>query len=375
MNEGLETIRHILFYSVPGIDLPAGRIFGGLVLFALFLVASRVFRRLLSRQVLRRFRVEEPLERTILGGVHYVILILGAWAAMAFAGANLDFLFYSVKVGEAQLSLALVLGAVLLFVIALLISRVIRWVLGRRVFPQFRIESGLEYTILRVLHYLIIILGAWTALTFAGANLTGLTVVAGLMSVGIGFGLQNVASNFISGVILLFERPIKVGDRITVGEVVGDVRSINLRSTRVITLDNISIIVPNSEFVSGRVVNWSHGDRKVRVHIPVGVAYGSDVERVTKALREEGERHPGVLRAPEPRVWFVGFGDSSLNFELLVWIADPITQPQTISDLNYAIDAAFRRNEIQIPFPQRDLHVRDGLPLRLREVSEEEAGG
>jgi len=371
MNEGLETIRRILFYPIPGIELPVARALGAVVLFALFLLASRIVRRLLSRGVLRRFRVEEPLEREILAGLHYVMLILGAWAAVVLAGANLDFLFYSVKVGEVELSLARMLGAVLLFVVALLVSRVTRWLLGRRVFPQFRIESGLEYTILRVLHYLIVILGVWTALTFAGANLTGLTVVAGLMSVGIGFGLQNIASNFISGVILLFERPIKVGDRITVGEVIGDVRSINLRSTTVITPDNISIIVPNSEFVSGRVVNWSHGDRKVRVHIPVGVAYGSDVKRVTKVLQEEAERHPVVLGTPEPRVWFVEFGDSSLNFELLVWIADPIAQLQTISDLNYAIDAAFRRNEIEIPFPQRDLHVRSGVPLQVQE----EAGG
>ena len=197
-------------------------------------------------------------------------------------------------------------------------------------------------------------------------DLSGLTVVAGLLSVGIGFGLQNTASNFISGLILLFERPIKVGDWITVGEVSGDVREINLRSTTVITPDNISIIVPNSEFVSGRVVNWSHGERKIRVHIPVGVAYGSDVELVTRVLLEEAERHSGVMRTPAPKVWFTGFGDSSLNFELLAWIPEPTARPQVISDLNYAIDSAFRRNNVEIPFPQRDVHVRSGELPRLR---------
>lgn len=263
-------------------------------------------------------------------------------------------------------SLARLLGALLLFVLFLLASRVVRRLLGGRIFPRFRIERGLGSTILSVLHYVIIVMGAWTALAVAGVNLTSLTVVAGLLSVGIGFGLQNIASNFISGIILLFERPIRVGDRITAGDVQGDVKSINLRSTTVITPDNISIIVPNSEFISGQVVNWSHGDRKVRVHVPVGVAYGSDVDLVTKVLLEEASRHTGVLRAPAPEVWFVEFGNSSLNFHLLVWIADPVTQPQTISDLNYAIDAAFRRNGIEISFPQRDVHVRAGIPLRVQ---------
>lgn len=275
-------------------------------------------------------------------------------------------LSYPVKMGETDVSLARVLGALLLFILFLLASRMIRRLLRRRVFPRFAIDRGLGFTILRILHYVIVILGAWTALTFTGADLRGLTVVAGLLGVGIGFGLQNIASNFISGVILLFERPINAGDRITVGEINGDVQAINLRSTTVSTPDNISIIVPNSEFISNRVVNWSYGDRKIRVHVPVGVAYGSDVDLVTRALLEEASRHPGVLSTPQPEVWFVAFGSSSLDFELLVWIPDPISQPQTVSDLNYAIDAAFRRKEIEIPFPQRDVHVRSGMPLRVQ---------
>jgi potassium efflux system protein len=206
-------------------------------------------------------------------------------------------------------------------------------------------------------------LGIIIAVQSIGLNLTSLAVVFGLLSVGIGFGLQNVAANFISGLIILFERPIKIGDRITIGDVWGDVMNINLRATLIRTIDNIAIIVPNSEFISSRVTNWSYRDPKVRVHIPVGVAYGSDVRLVTDSLLEVARRHPEVMPDPAPEVWFTEFGNSSLNFELLVWTLDPKRRPEVISDLNKAIDAIFRKNKIEIPFPQRDLHIRSSVPI------------
>ena len=197
-------------------------------------------------------------------------------------------------------------------------------------------------------------------------------MVFGLLSVGIGFGLQNVASNFVSGLIILFERPIKIGDRITIGDVLGDVENISLRATLIRTMDNISIIVPNSEFISSRVINWSHRDPKIRVHIPVGVAYGSDVPLVIKSLLEVAENHPEVLKEPPPKFWFNEFGNSSLNFELLVWVPDPKRRPDIISELNKGIDEIFRKNKIQIPFPQRDLHIRSSVPIEALTQNKDE---
>jgi len=212
--------------------------------------------------------------------------------------------------------------------------------------------------------------GVVFALQTLHVDLTGLAVVAGILSVGIGFGLQNVASNFISGIILLIERPITVGDRVTVGDINGFVRAINMRSTEVVTTDNISIIVPNSEFVSGRVVNWSHGDPRLRLRLAVGVSYKADVEHVSRVLREAGARVPEVLADPPPEARLVRFGLSSLDFELLVWIADPRRQEAVTSALHYGVRAAFLDNRIEIAFPQLDLNVQSPLSVSLAEASE-----
>jgi small-conductance mechanosensitive channel len=182
--------------------------------------------------------------------------------------------------------------------------------------------------------------------------------------VGIGFGLQNIANNFVSGLILLFERPIKPNDMVSVGDTDGKVEEIKMRATTVVTRDNVTIIVPNSQFISSEVTNWSHTDPKVRIHVPVGVAYGSDVKLVTDLLLQVAKDHPQVMNEPPPNVWFTGFGDSSLDFELLVWITEPISRQKIRSDLNYAIDAAFRQHDVTIPFPQRDLHLQS-LPSAI----------
>ena len=259
--------------------------------------------------------------------------------------------------------MSIVLGIVVLLVFVL-ISKGLRKFLKTRVFDKYELDEGIQLVILKLTHYLLVGLGVIIAVQSIGLNLTSLAVVFGLLSVGIGFGLQNVASNFVSGLIILFERPIKIGDRITIGDVWGDVVNITLRATLVRTVDNITIIVPNSEFISSQVINWSHGDPKVRVHIPVGVAYGSDVPLVIKSLLEVAQNHPDVMKDPPPKVWFTEFANSSLNFELLAWTHDPKKRPEVISGLNKAIDDIFRRNKIQIPFPQRDLHVRSSVPIQ-----------
>jgi small-conductance mechanosensitive channel len=193
-----------------------------------------------------------------------------------------------------------------------------------------------------------------------GINLSTLTVLAGALGIGIGFGLQNVTNNFVSGIIILFERPIKVGDRIQVGDVNGDVISISMRSTTVVTNDNISVIVPNSEFISSRVINWSHNDRNVRFNIPVGVAYKEDPEKVKQILLKVAEKDEGVLKSPKPDVLFVEFGNSSLNFNLRIWTNSFITTPAILtSKLYFEIFTEFRKAGIEIPFPQRDLHIKN----------------
>ena len=248
-------------------------------------------------------------------------------------------------------------------------SRILNRGVLKRLLARFHMDQGMRFTLLRISHYTIMIIGTLVGFQFIGIDLSGLAVIFGLLSVGIGFGLQNVTSNFISGLILLFERPIKVGDRVTVGDTEGDVLSINMRSTTILSLNNISIIVPNSQFVSSNVVNWSHGDPKIRVSIDVGVSYDSDLDLVLKALQEVAKEHSSVLDYPASDVLFVGFGDSTWNMRLRVWIVDPKRHYNVSSDLNIAIVRKFREYGIEISFPQRDVHFRSPLPIPLQVVN------
>jgi len=235
----------------------------------------------------------------------------------------------------------------------------------------------LHYTIGRLTQYLIVTLGLLLALSFGvGLDLTSIAVIFTALSVGIGFGLQYIAADIASGFILLFERPVRVGDRITIGEDEGDVQSINLRTTVVSTNDRISIIVPNSKLVSQRLINWSYGDPRARIAIPVSVAYGSDIELVTNTLLQAVEDLDNVLRDPAPKVQFLKFGDWSLDFRLLVWTNRPRLHMQIRSDINYRIERLFRREGIEIPFPQTELRLRGGalhLDTLDKLVSDEES--
>ena len=182
--------------------------------------------------------------------------------------------------------------------------------------------------------------------------------LASALSVGIGFGLQAIVNNFVSGLILLFERPIKVGDMIDVGTQVGEVKELGLRATTVQTFDNAEVVIPNSQLISSSVTNWTLAEKKVRVRVPVGVAYGSDISQVFKILLDCAEENPIVLSTPKPAALFLAFGASSLDFELRVWIADFSDKLVVLSELNEDIDSEFRLAGIEIPFPQTDLHLR-----------------
>lgn len=268
-----------------------------------------------------------------------------------------DVLTYNLfNIQDNPISLSTILIFLLIIAGSIAVSKYLR-ILFRSRFAE-RFEGGLDFTIQRLMHYTILVIGFFLAVEVIGFDLSSLAIVAGFLSVGIGFGLQNIASNFISGLILLFERPIKVGDMVTVGEDVGTIKSINLRATEVQTLDNIDIIIPNSAFVEQNVTNWSHGEERIRIRCPFGVAYGSDTDHVESVALEVANNHPDILEDPEPAVFFQSFGDSSLNFELLFWVDTPRKRGKILSKINFELDRAFREAEIEMPFPQRDLHIR-----------------
>jgi len=251
-----------------------------------------------------------------------------------------------------------------LFMVAFgLLARLVRKFMTRWLSKLNYIEAHTRFILVRITQYLVMIIGVVFSVQFVGLDLSGLAVIFGLLSVGIGFGLQNLTANFISGLILMFERPIRVGDRVVVGDTEGDVEEINIRSTKIRSLENITIIVPNSDFTSSKVINWSHMDKRIRLAIDVGVSYGSDVDTVTKALKEVAAEHPKVLKHPQPEVHHNGFGDSAWDMRLWAWIREPREHRRIRSEINCAIVRKFREHGVEIPFPQRDLHVRSSIPF------------
>ena len=265
---------------------------------------------------------------------------------------------YDYRIGKISVSLATLVQGLLVLLFALVLSRIIQSVLQRRLSRGPHIDPGIQYTIGRLTHYVIITLGVLYSLRVAfGLDLTSLAVVFTALSVGIGFGLQYLAADIASGFILLFERPIRVGDRITIGEDEGDVQSINLRTTLVTTNDRISIIVPNSRLVSQRLVNWSYGDPRARISVPVSVAQNSDVELVRDTLLDAAKDVENVLEDPKPSVQFLKFGDSLLDFRLLVWTDRPRVHPQIRSDINFRIERLFRERGIKLSAPQREFRL------------------
>jgi small-conductance mechanosensitive channel len=243
-------------------------------------------------------------------------------------------------------------------VLVLALNILARRLLVSRLLRRTHLDPGLQFAITRISGYVFVTLGFYVALVVSGIDLSSLAVIAGALGVGIGFGLQNIVSNFVSGLILLAERPITLGDRIEVAGVAGQVTKISLRSTTVVTNDNISVIVPNSDLITHPITNWSYGDPKVQIRIPIGVAYGTDVERLRVVLLEVAAENSSVLKTPAPSVLFADFGDSALNFELAVWTQDMAHAPRRFrSAINFAIERKLRENRIEIPFPQRVVHL------------------
>jgi small-conductance mechanosensitive channel len=279
-------------------------------------------------------------------------------------------------IGNFEIRLANVVIGVAIFAAAIIISRSVRSLMERRMAARVNLDPGIQYTVLRLIHYLVITLGVLFALKTAfNLDLTTLAVVFTALSVGIGFGLQFIAGDLASGFILLFERPVRVGDFITITGpdsklTEGRVQSINLRTTIVMTNDHIAAIVPNSKLVNENLINWSYGERRSRISIPIGVSYDSDVDLVTQTLLRAAEGVDHVLEEPKPSVQFLSFGDYSLNFRLLVWTSRPRRHPSIKSDINYRIQRLFKEAKIEIPFPQQDLNLR-GASLQITPAADD----
>ena len=276
-----------------------------------------------------------------------------------------DFVNKRFTLGRITVSISGVVIGVLAFITTLVVARFLSSFVEKRLRLRSHIDPGLRYTICRLIRYCVITIGVLVTIKQAfWVDLTSIAVIFTALSVGIGFGLQYLAADIASGFILLFERPIRVGDRITIGDDEGDVESINLRTTVVSTNDRIAIIIPNSKLVGQRVINWSYADPRARISIPIGVADDSDVDKVTKTLIEAAQGVEFVLTDPPPRVQFMKFGDYSLDFRLLVWTNQPRRHPQIRSDINYRIYQLFRAHNIHTSVPKQEMYLK-ALPKEL----------
>ncbi|MCR9204697.1 MAG: mechanosensitive ion channel [Halobacteriovoraceae bacterium] len=268
------------------------------------------------------------------------------------------------EVGGQRISILSFVTAAFVFYLTHLAAKYVDRGVSRLLAERKDLDSGVKDSIKRFTKYTILSIGALLALDTVGVKLSSLAAVGAVLMVGIGFGLQNITQNFISGLIILLERPIKVGDLVEVKGVSGKVLEIGARSTLINTRDEVAIIVPNSQFISEQVINESLSSLKTRYHVNVGVAYGSDVKKVQEVLLEIARENPRVLNSPDPKVFFKDFGASSLDFRLSLWISDMWHFEAILSEIRFTIDEKFRENKVEIPFQQVDLHFRDRLSFQ-----------
>jgi potassium-dependent mechanosensitive channel len=282
---------------------------------------------------------------------------LSAWRSAVGRLLMMTFTAKVFSVGAKAYSVLNLIEVLLLFSGLWLLARGVADLFKSHILQATGANQAAQDSLALILHGVLVFLGLLIALQILGVDVSSLAIAASVIGIGIGFGLQNVANNFISGIIITFEQPIKIGDFIQAGDLVGTVERIGFRSSEIKTLDLISIIVPNSRFLEHEVINWSHGDPVCRLRVPIGLAYGSNLQRVQQALQEAAKDHPDILGFPAPQVNFRGFGENAMEFELYIWIQDPPRQFKIKSDLNYMIEASLRKHGLQVPFPQRDLHL------------------
>ncbi len=345
------------------------------------------------RRLFNRLRLPQDLENRLLALLFLIVMVVGVGLAFRSAKISTGFLGkvfnypitklfqppqkpVETETGEdkspvvlgdeSPLTLRRLFFAFVIVFGAFILSKYVQWVLRRQVLQALQIARHTQFILLRFIHFTFLIIGVLIGLSAVGVSFTSLAIIFGGLSIGIGFGLQNIASNLISGFILIFERPIKIGDLVEIMDVniFGRVSSINLRSTVIVSLDEKEIIVPNSQLITEAVHNLTHDNNLFRLRVAVGVSYSSDVELVKKVLLEVANTHPAIIKEPSPVmenvtapfVRFVNFGNSSLDFELLAWIPDSFKRFDIASDLHFMVWHKFKEYDIKIPFPQRDVH-------------------
>jgi len=279
------------------------------------------------------------------------------------AGKYLSWLHSGVGIGGTKITIINIVYLILFLVLFMFASRVIRDTLQNRVLPRTGLDTGARASLVNIVIYAFWILAIYTGINILGINLSSLAFLAGALGIGIGFGLQNIVNNFVSGIIILFDPSIQVGDMLQLGDEWGTVRRINMRTTVVQTFDNASLIIPNSDMLSNKITNWSFQDPKVRRQVDVGVAYGSDVQLVRRLLLQIADEMPEVLSDPAPWVDFMDFGDSALSFRIRFWISSPDYWLATPTEFRFRIDEEFRTHGIEIAFPQQDIHIRSASGL------------
>jgi small-conductance mechanosensitive channel len=279
-------------------------------------------------------------------------------AADLVGGAVAATLTTSFQIGTVSLSLGQVASAAVALALTVFASRAVRFALDTDVYTRFPLRRGVPQAISTTVHYALVLLGVFLALGAAGFQFGQFSLLTGALGIGVGFGLQNVVNNFVSGLILLYERPVQVGDTVQLGELWGDVKRIGIRSSTVRTAEGADVIVPNGSLISDQVVNWTRSDRQRRIDLAIGVAYGSDPEKVRALLLDVAKSHSLVLQDPEPTALFQSFGESSLDFMLRCWTDRFESFLQTKSEIAIGVYEALRQAGIEIPFPQRDVRLR-----------------
>jgi small-conductance mechanosensitive channel len=289
----------------------------------------------------------------------WVLLILKNFRILNPFYDGLKYVFtYKISIGSASFSID---GFLIFFAVIYafnFISKILRIVLEKDVLSRFQFSKGLPHSIAMVVRYILLTAGFFLAVNAAGIPVDKFTIILGAMSVGIGFGLQNIFNNLVSGLILLFERPIQLGDTVQVGQLTGNVQSIGLRSSNIKTFEGAEVIVPNGQLVSNEVINWTLSDQKRRIELMIQVAYHSDPELVYQVLSEILLHHDDVVQDPKSEVFFSELGESSLNFTLLFWIGDYVQGRRIKSEILFQVFKVLKENKIEIPFPQRDIHIR-----------------
>ncbi len=382
MDEWIQRLKNLLEIIVIPLDDPI-KVSQIVVLIAVLMISFALagLLRVWFRRLFNRLQISQDLASRLLAMLFLVVMVMGTIFGLRFAsigtGVLSNFFHYpltslfqpspdSTDGSTNNLTLARLFYAFVIVFGMFILSKYLQWVLRQQVLQAFQIEQHTQFILLRFFHYTVIIIGFIISLSAVGISLTSIALIFGGLSIGIGFGLQNIASNIISGFILIFERPIKIGDLVEIIdiEIFGRVSSINLRSTVIVSLDEKEIIVPNSQLITESVHNLTHANNLFRLKIMVGVSYSSDVDLVKKVLLDAADKHFGVIKEPIPNmsnvtapfVRFTAFGNSSLDFELLAWIPDSFQRFDIASDLHFIIWHKFKEHNITIAFPQLDVH-------------------